>query len=247
MRKAAFYRALVFHALIFILLFAACRKPEVSPKPVEGTVPELPLVPFDYTAKHNVNSQVATLGRVLFYDKNLSANKAISCGSCHKQEHAFADNVRFNKGFKGVELKRNSPSIQGIVGFNTFMIGPNGENGGGRPSKENQQPVKLFWDGRQNNVADMVLNPVLNHDEMGMPDFATLVARLYELPYYPALFSSAFGDGTITKERIAFAIEAFIACLNPVSHRFFEGPPLAMRDPDTTSEAGMGEFLFHQK
>ena len=27
----------------------------------------------------------ATLGRVLFYDKNLSVNNSISCGSCHKQ------------------------------------------------------------------------------------------------------------------------------------------------------------------
>lgn len=33
----------------------------------------------------------ATLGRVLFYDTRLSADNTTSCGSCHVQEHAFAD------------------------------------------------------------------------------------------------------------------------------------------------------------
>lgn len=31
----------------------------------------------------------ATLGRVLFYDKNLSLNNSISCATCHKQSNSF--------------------------------------------------------------------------------------------------------------------------------------------------------------
>ena len=33
-----------------------------------------------------ITNDGATLGRVLFYDKNLSKTNTISCGSCHKQD-----------------------------------------------------------------------------------------------------------------------------------------------------------------
>ena len=33
----------------------------------------------------------ATLGRVLFYDKNLSQNNTISCSNCHNQANGFSD------------------------------------------------------------------------------------------------------------------------------------------------------------
>ena len=33
----------------------------------------------------------ATLGRVLFYDTNLSANNTVACAHCHQQEFAFGD------------------------------------------------------------------------------------------------------------------------------------------------------------
>ena len=43
----------------------------------------------DNTASNQITNQVATLGRVLFYDKNLSSNNTISCSSCHQQAFAF--------------------------------------------------------------------------------------------------------------------------------------------------------------
>src|SRR4051812_43255334 len=33
----------------------------------------------------------ATLGRVLFYDRRLSADNHVSCGSCHQQQFGFTD------------------------------------------------------------------------------------------------------------------------------------------------------------
>src|SRR5687768_9705883 len=41
---------------------------------------------LDVTSNH-----IATLGRVLFYDVNLSADNSVSCASCHQQHLAFAD------------------------------------------------------------------------------------------------------------------------------------------------------------
>ena len=48
-----------------------------------------------------VNDKVATLGRVLFYDKRLSVNETIACASCHRQAQGFSDPNRFSVGFAG--------------------------------------------------------------------------------------------------------------------------------------------------
>jgi cytochrome c peroxidase len=209
--------------------FIACKKqPVIETTEVLSQTPSLPDKPYDYANKHHVNSDVATLGRVLFYDKNMSVNNTTYCGSCHKQQYAFADNVRFNRGFNGVDLGRNSPSIQGIRGFrdNAIFHFPspfhNDSSSSGTtidataciPTQDNQIAQPLFWDGRQTNVADMVLNPVLNHKEMSMPDFDVMIKKLSALPYYKPLFKKAYGDENITKERVAFAMEGFMACLN---------------------------------
>jgi cytochrome c peroxidase len=193
---------------IFVLFgLISCKKVEPQPLTEELNTPVLPETPYDYVSKHNVNSAAATLGRVLFFDKKLSANNFVSCGSCHKQEFAFADNVQFSKGFNGIELNRNSPSIQGIRGFSVDLSSS-------LPNENNQVNSTLFWDGRQKNVADMVLNPVLNHKEMDMGDFNTLIEKLQKTSYYPELFKKAFGSEKITKQNMAYALQSFIACLN---------------------------------
>lgn len=235
-----------------------CSKPMIQKEAERHDSPNLPTESYDYFTKHGVDNHLVTLGRVLFYDRNLSLNNSVSCGSCHKQEFAFADNVRFNKGFNGIELNRNSPSIQGIRGFNTFgrFEFINGVStfvpGRNKPDRDNQTEVLLFWDGRQSNVADMVLNPVLNHKEMNIPDFESLVAKLSAIPYYPELFRKAYGDEQINKERIAFAMQGFMACLNTDANEFsgnFEDP-IGNGTPNTvglTELEATGRMLFHSK
>lgn len=214
MKKAKLSIFVFVTAGIFTVAMFSCKKTNPQPQEELNEEPNL-TASYDYYSKHRVNSEVATLGRVLFYDRKLSSNNAVSCGSCHKQEFAFADNTQFSKGFNGVALTRNSPSIQGIKGFFNEKFGTNGkETFFGFPSEANQTEVLLFWDARQNKVSDMVLNPVLNHKEMNMPDFATLEQKLNNTSYYPELFTKAFGDPYITTKRIAFALQGFMACLN---------------------------------
>ena len=43
------------------------------------------------TLGNSITNKGATLGRVLFYDKNLSFNNSVSCSSCHQQANAFGD------------------------------------------------------------------------------------------------------------------------------------------------------------
>ena len=117
--------------------------------------------------------------RALFYDQKLSINNSVSCASCHKQELAFADNVEFSTGFNGQLTTRNTPGIQNL-------------DGGFIP---------LFWDGRQTNLNEMVLEPIMNHIEMGFDDMDQVRAKLEATNYYPALFKKEFGSHEITREK----------------------------------------------
>ena len=65
---------------------------------------------WDNTPQNNpVTDAGAALGRVLFYDLNLSQNNTTSCASCHLQEFAFTDTAALSIGFLGC-LLYTSPS-----------------------------------------------------------------------------------------------------------------------------------------
>ncbi|MGZ3905032.1 MAG: cytochrome-c peroxidase, partial [Bacteroidia bacterium] len=74
-----------------------------------STDPDLPLTAYSYPV--GGNNDLATLGRVLFYDKNLSGDKTVSCGSCHQQQFGFADNKKLSTGAYGVFAARNTHVI----------------------------------------------------------------------------------------------------------------------------------------
>lgn len=154
-------------------------------------LPAQTAVYFDQTGVHPARNdsmnRVATLGRVLFYDSHLSLNNAVSCGSCHRQELGFADNVAFSRGFEGRLTGRNSPGFNGL-------------NSGG----------VLFWDGRERILSNLIMRPVSNHVEMGIEDLNILTGKLGELSYYKKLFKDAYYDETITLERISNAVACFI-------------------------------------
>lgn len=236
--------------VVFAIVLYSCKKESYSygQTPLdEYKEPVLPTQTYNYAGKHGVNSDLATLGRVLFYDKKLSGNKTVSCGSCHKQEFAFADNAKFSRGADGRELSRNSPSIQGLKGFKVDVIDT---INGSFPNRTNQEEILLFWDGRQHSMADMVLNPVVNHKEMNMPDFATLVQNLKATTYYVDLFKKAYGNEEITQEKIAFALQGFLACLNTTKNNSSATNSItssSTQDANLTDLEKAGKKLFHEK
>ena len=72
---------------------------------------------FDNTPSNNtITNDIVTLGRVLFYDKNMSSNNTTSCASCHKQEFGFSDNASKSIGFNGSQTFRNTMGFAN-VGF----------------------------------------------------------------------------------------------------------------------------------
>jgi len=210
-------------AIIFI--FISCSKNEIIDSVDNLKVPILPETPYNYAklqlplgvfpASSDIfgfpepfvdpifNNQVgvtdygATLGRVLFYDTQLSLNNRLSCGSCHHQDKAFADGQKVSVGFEGRKTTRNSMAI----------INPISQN-------------NLFWDSRSKTLQDLALKPVQNHIEMGIENLDYLEKKLAKSSYYEKLFKDAFGSETITKERISEALSQFIASITTNDSKF---------------------------
>jgi cytochrome c peroxidase len=151
-------------------------------------------------AAGNINNNIATLGRVLFYDPKMSINNTVACGNCHLQSKAFSDIGEVSFGFKSVQTTRNSMSIA-----NPIMTS------------------NLFWDSRSRSLSEMALKPVQNHIEMGMEDLDFLAAKLQNTGYYPDLFKKAFGYSDVNSERINRALTQFLASMVTHDSKFDVG------------------------
>jgi cytochrome c peroxidase len=195
--------------LLMISSFEYCSKKDTAPV-IASPSPVLPAAPFHYSdivfpahvqqalslndnmpSGNSITDAGATLGRVLFYDKNLSKNNTISCGSCHKQAAGFTDNVQFSKGFEAGLTTRTSMNL---LNLRFYRSG------------------KMFWDERALTLEDQVLQPVQNHVEMGMT-LTELVTKLKTLTYYPSLFNAAFGGTDIDTLKIERALAQFLRAI----------------------------------
>lgn len=181
----------------------------------------------DNTPNNNqITDNGATLGRVLFYDNNLSRNNTISCASCHIQEHGFADPTALSTGFDGELTSRNS---MGLANARFY------ENG------------RFFWDERAESLEEQTLVPIQDLVEMGMT-LPELEDKLSELDYYGTLFTNAFGDEAVSSDRIALALSQFIRSMVSYESKFDEG--LAQVNdiddnfPNFTTSENRGKQLF---
>jgi cytochrome c peroxidase len=170
----------------------------------------------------------ATLGRVLFYDVDLSKNKSISCSSCHLQEFSFTDTARFSKGFSGALTARNS---MGLI------------------HARFQKDTSFFWDNRASSLEAQTLIPIQSDVEMGL-SLDSLVVRITKKTFYPPLFNAAFGSPIIDQNKIAKALAQFIRSMNTFESRFRKGVNSARGNPSIvpfsnfTDEENLGKALF---
>lgn len=168
----------------------------------------------------------ATLGRVLFYDENLSANGTVSCASCHRQENGFTDPKVLSDGFDGGKTRRHS---MGLTNARFYYSG------------------KFFWDERASSLEEQVLMPFVDPVEMGLilPELEELVR---EQDYYPELFESAFGDSTISSDRISRALAQFIRSMISTTSKYDvarKDVSSPLRDfPKFTEQENLGKELF---
>jgi cytochrome c peroxidase len=181
----------------------------------------------------------AILGRILFFDKQLSINNTVSCASCHQQGIAFTDNNQFSTGFDGVSV--TSAHSMRLLNARFYE----GES--------------FFWDKRAPILEAQTTEPIINSVEMGFDDsnggLDALIAKMNTIDYYPALFELAFGDGTITVNRIQRALAQYIRCMVSTDSRFDQafaqvynpnapGNGVGQNFPGFTAEENLGKQLF---
>lgn len=169
---------------------------------------------FGGTSMIPINSAKATLGRVLFYDKQLSHNNTVACASCHQQEAGFADNKAQSEGFNGGLTKRNSLALASVANFESSY-------GGGNTANFNQNAAFL-WDERANSILEQSKIAIEDNVEMGM-DIDDLANKLAQEDYYRILFHKAYGSSEITPNRITESLQEFLNAFVSNKSKFDKG------------------------
>lgn len=169
--------------------------------------PQLP--PHYAGVKDNVpagttpSAAVASLGRVLFHDRQLSVSRAVSCASCHRQDTDFGDADRFSLGFDGGRTTAHSMRLANV---------------------RFSQPGTMFWDRRAASLEAQSTLPVQHPVEMGFDEahggMPAALQRVAEQPYYPELFGAAFGDRAITEDRMQQALAQFLRAMVSTNSRW---------------------------
>lgn len=161
----------------------------------QHTTPRL-RVPAGWPAPHYdfagnpVTAAGFALGRMLFYDPQLSRDGTVSCGSCHQQFAAFANfDHRVSHGVGGVNGTRNAPGLFNLAWQPDFM-----------------------WDGAVHQLELQPLAPLTNAAEMG-EDLAHVVAKLRADPRYPPRFAAAFGSSDIDGAPLLRALAQFVGTM----------------------------------
>jgi cytochrome c peroxidase len=205
-----------------LALFVACGDPTTDPadQPLTtGILPAgLPDLPAETTLTESTRELRAQLGRKLFFDPVLSRTGKISCGSCHRPAHGFADSEAVSAGVDERRGTRNAPALINLAWTGT-----------------------LFWDGRVATLEEQTGLPLENPDEMDLPP-PEAVKRLSADAGYKRAFFQAYGEAPST-EGLRVALATFIRTLvsgeSPYD-RFLRGDPAAL---DAAAQRGMKLFF----
>lgn len=187
----------------------------------------------DNTGANPITNAKATLGRVLFYDKNLSIDNSISCGSCHKQQFAFSDTAIASKGVAG-----------GVTGRHSMRL----------INSRYAVETKFFWDERAATLEIQTTAPVKDHAEMGFsgqsgrPGIANLLAKLQGINYYNELFKFVYGDINVTEARMQECMAQFVRSIQSFDSKYDAGRAVVANDgqpfPNFTPQENQGKQLF---
>ena len=237
---------------LIAFLVTSCNKDDAY-EPIGESVLNLPETPFDYASlnlpnhfttnaggplptsingtdnsptANPITNNGATLGRVLFYDKKLSANETIACASCHKQDKGFSDDATLSLGFEGETTERHSMTL---INARFYQRG------------------RFFWNERAATLEEQVLMPFQDPVEMGMT-LQEVVSKVQEQSYYPKLFQNAFGSTEVTSDKISKALSQFVRSIVSYSSKYDQGRELVANPggnfPNFTIEENTGKNIF---
>lgn len=191
-----------------------------------------------YITKDNTNGNVisnkkATLGRVLFYDKNLSIDNSVSCSSCHLQQFAFGDTALASHGVESGLTHRHSMRL-----INARFA----------------DEVRFFWNERVASLEEQTTKPMQDHAEMGYsgqdgrPDLDDLINKLEAIDYYQEFFRFVYGNDSITEEKMQECLAQFVRSIQSFDSKYDAGRAQVANDgqnfPNFTAQENAGKQLF---
>lgn len=180
------------------------------------------LPPPKFPLNNPYSKEKADLGQELFFDRNLSGSKKLSCASCHNPNYSWTDSRDLPIGHNGLVLKRNSPTILNSSYNNVF-----------------------FWDGRASTLEEQAVKVLTNPNEMHTTP-TEVEKYLNSSENYKVKFKNAFGSDKITFDMAVKAITTFERTINTKNQsnfdKFLKGDKNALSD-----SAIQGLHLFRTK
>ncbi len=181
-----------------------------------GLDPQLQFIPED----NPLTAEKIALGKMLYFDKRLSADNSVACASCHDPKFGFTDGKPVSTGIKGQQGGRSAPTV-----INRLFSDAQ------------------FWDGRAESLEAQALGPIQNPIEMGNT-LTIVVKKLNAIKGYRDAFQRALGT-EVTEDGIAKALASFertVLSGNSAYDRFKAGDKKAMPE-----SAQRGLVLFESK
>lgn len=193
-----------------------------------------------------VDSPLAALGRMIFFDVSLSASGRLACATCHDPRYAYGPPPDRAIAMGGRNLDQSGtravPSLRYLRASPAFALRhhfPDGDDG----------PIGGFtWDGRAASIRDQAQLPLLAANEMANAGPVDVVAKLRKSGY-AAAFRAQFGADIFDDVDRAFAavLEALDA-FQSIPEEFF---PYASRydaflrgELELTDQENRGAQLF---
>lgn len=165
--------------------------------------------------------RIVKLGKTLFFDPRLSGSAQISCSTCHLPNLNWTDGLKVSIGHGSAQNTRNSPSIENVWFSKS-----------------------LFWDGRAKTLEEQAKIPLTSTIEMHQ-DMNILPKKLGAIKGYKKLFRKAYGNESVTTERIFESLALFqrtIVSAKTPFDRFLEGDSQSLTDQQV-----QGLHLFRTK
>ncbi|MGB0468281.1 MAG: cytochrome-c peroxidase [Pontibacterium sp.] len=179
MRYGVLFNSLTQIITLFILLSPGLQANEATPlnpqelqQATNFYIANLPAPPPDHSNQVAEKPTAISLGQALFFDKNLSANQAVSCATCHSPDKEFQDDKPVAQGIS-TGVRRTMP-IRGV-----------------------QWSAWFFWDGRKDSLWSQALGPLEDPNEHGAN--RTQLAR-YVLENYRSQYRALFGPDLPTPD-----------------------------------------------
>ena len=140
-------------------------------------------IPFPEGAPYS--PQVATLGKMLFFDPRLSDAQNLSCASCHNPSFGYEVPVPGAIGAANKPLGRKAPTVLNAA-FTPFF----------------------FWDGRAKSLEEQAQGPIGAAAEMN-GKIEDILKRIHTIPEYDNWFQKLYPNDGATKANILTAIATY--------------------------------------